>query len=274
MNKYSYTKEVENQAIRLFISGFQVKVIAKKLKLTKSTTRLLLIRNGLKPILRANQYQKIKNNPFLINNELSNYWLGYLISDGNVAKNSNTISFYTSTDLDHLKNIFKFLDTKLKISKNNTCYSIGFSNKEVKEYLISIGITPNKSKTLKLKIELNKDILRGVFDGDGSISQNIPKITCASKDFVKQIEEFLIKNNINPVIGIKDKNKNNCWDIRIKGDDRFKFFELLYKNSTIFMPRKHEKYRTALKKFKVKNIGSIAGNLSYIKEAISSQSKD
>lgn len=267
--KYSYSKEVEIKALELFDSGKTLSEIAQLLNLTKSTSRMLILRNGRIPISKAKRSQRICMNVFEPNTSTSYYWLGWLASDGNVTKNS--INFYSAVDLEHLKKIFIFLKQELKIYKNNSCYAVGFSNKEIAEYVYNIGITPKKSKTLKFNIQLNWDIIRGMFDGDGSISMNIPKITTASYAFVLQFSDFLTFYRIEHTIGIKDKRKNNCWDVRIKGDGRFLFYYYLYNNSDLFLERKKFKYRTALKKFRVKNIGLIAGILPYIQKEISSQ---
>jgi hypothetical protein len=256
----------------MFDNKKTLKEIAQSLNLTKSTARLLIKRSGRTPILKCYQTQRIVINPFLIKNEISDYWLGWLASDGNIYKNS--INFYSGSDLEHLKKIFVFLQKELKIYKNNSCYAIGFSSKEIAKFIIDLGITPKKSRTLKFNIPLTWDIVRGIFDGDGSISLNIPKITTGSYEFVQQLADFLNLHQISYTIGIKDKNKNNCWDIRIKSDGRFLFYYYLYKDATVFLERKKDKYRAALKKFKVKNIGSIAGILPFIQEAISSQAVD
>jgi len=140
--KYSYSKEVEIKALELFDSGKTLSEIAQLLNLTKSTSRMLILRNGRIPISKAKRSQRICMNVFEPNTSTSYYWLGWLASDGNVTKNS--INFYSAVDLEHLKKIFIFLKQELKIYKNNSCYAVGFSNKEIAEYVYNIGITPKK----------------------------------------------------------------------------------------------------------------------------------
>ena len=267
--KITYTKETEQRALELFDSGTNIKEMAKILALTKSTARLLIIRNNRIPISKAIQSQRIKDNPFIQNTDISNYWLGWLASDGNITDNS--LNFYSGVDLEHLKKIFVLLGKELKIYKNKSCYAIGFSNKEIAEYVIKLGIIPKKSKILKMNMPLNWAFVRGVFDGDGSISANLPKITSASIDFIKQLAEFFDFYKIEYTIRIKDKTKPDCYDITIRGDGRWLFYYYLYYNSDIYLERKKDKYRAALEQFKVKNIGLIAGILPFLQEEISSQ---
>ena len=44
-----------------------------------------------------------------------------------------------------------------------------FKNQDIVDYLKQFGIVPNKTFTLELPY-INWNVLRGVFDGDGSIS--------------------------------------------------------------------------------------------------------
>lgn len=126
----------------------------------------------------AYRRQKIKHNPFadLTNNSVQ-YWLGYLCSDGNIKKHGNEIRLVTNKDIDYLKtnftnfvhrtnttlvenkplSIYKYKDNRY----NSTSLTISFSSKEVKEYLIKLGITPNKSLTLKVKFPITYAFLRG-----------------------------------------------------------------------------------------------------------------
>lgn len=275
MAKYSYTKETEQKALDLFDSGSTIKSIGESLSLTKSTARLLIKRNGKVPISKALQSQRVKFNPFNLNSEQSYYWLGYLIADGWVTKNRNSVGIDTMTDPEHLfkiANLIPNINFYTTETKTGTRYSLAFHHRETKEYLLDIGITSTKSKHLYLKIPLNNHILRGIFDGDGCISIGCPKITLGSLTFSKQIQEYLIEHNIDSLCYIKDKKSfTPCYDLRLKGDNRLLFYELLYSNAAIFMKRKKDKYRSALKKFKVKNIGLIAGSLPLVTKVISSQ---
>jgi len=269
--KYSYSKETEEKALHLFEKGCNIKDIASLLKLTKSTARLLILRNGKLPVPRYLQIREINFNPFNQNTQESEYWLGYFIADGSITNKKYGVAIHCKTDPKHLQKYGKFIG-KTKTSINNTkCLSITFNNEDVHSYLKSIGISTKKSKYLDLRIPLTKHMLRGIFDGDGSISQGIPKITIGSENFAKQIQMFLDQNGIESIYYIKDKNKYPCYDLRIKGDYRFLFYKFLYEDAIIYLERKKNNYRSALKKFKVKNIGLIAGILPYIAEEISSQ---
>ena len=104
------------------------------------------------------------------------YIVGLLATDGNLSSDGRHINF-TSKDVQLLKTFKKCLKLKNKIGLKNSGFLkkkypyIQFGDIILYEWLLSIGLTPNKSKTIdKLKIP-NKyffDFLRGCFDGDGS----------------------------------------------------------------------------------------------------------
>lgn len=103
------------------------------------------------------------------------YAIGLIVTDGNLSKTGNRISF-VSKDVEQIKNFNKCLDINIKIgihhsgSTLNKAYRIQFRDKLFYDFLISIGINPVKSKTIKEIIIPDKyyfDFLRGSFDGDG-----------------------------------------------------------------------------------------------------------
>lgn len=102
------------------------------------------------------------------------YAIGLLATDGCLYKDGRHISL-TSLDVEQLNNFNKALNIKVKIStkqagEGRSCTHIQFSDALFHKFLISIGVTPAKSKTIS-EIDLPKkyffDFLRGSFDGDG-----------------------------------------------------------------------------------------------------------
>ena len=105
------------------------------------------------------------------------YVVGIFASDGNLGKDGMYLEV-TSNDRIVLKNVLHILHMEhIKIgTKNNgsgrRSYRIQFKRVRFHAWLLSLGLTPNKSKTIsKLKIpeKLFFDFLRGEWDGDGTI---------------------------------------------------------------------------------------------------------
>jgi len=209
----------------------------------------------------------VEGNPFASMTEQAQYWLGFLAADGNVSTKKNAVSLAIK-DIEHVLKYKHFISSALSEyyrinAAGSTICQITFGNKETKDFLISIGITPNKSKTFKFSIPITGHILRGVFDGDGSVSQNRPKITTGSLYFKKQLEDFYNTIGIKFTTTVKHKIKDrNVFDIWILKESKQDFYNLLYNNATVFLERKKLQYegseykRKSRKKQKV-NSGEV-----------------
>ena len=105
------------------------------------------------------------------------YAIGLIATDGNLGRRFYYINL-TSKDKEQVENFSKCLGVKLTIGRKGRgagmakkYYVIQFKNKIFYSFLLTLGLTPNKSKTLgaiKVPKELFWDFLRGCYDGDGS----------------------------------------------------------------------------------------------------------
>lgn len=104
------------------------------------------------------------------------YAVGLLTTDGSLSKDGRHITF-TSRDREQLGNMMRILGIQVSISKTTSGYTkkevtrIQFGDVSLYEFLLSIGLMPNKTKLLKAVIipdEYFFDFLRGHHDGDGS----------------------------------------------------------------------------------------------------------
>lgn len=104
------------------------------------------------------------------------YATGLMATDGNLSMDGRHLEL-TSKDLDQIENFLACIDRTAKITKKTS----GFTGKEVNRvqfsdvglysFLVSVGLTPNKTKSLgeiKVPDEFFFDFLRGHHDGDGS----------------------------------------------------------------------------------------------------------
>lgn len=103
------------------------------------------------------------------------YAIGLIASDGCVSQKGKHITF-TSKDMEQIVNFQKCLQISVKIGvtvsgyKNSKAFRVQFGDVLFSRFLNNIGITPNKSKTIKkvdIPDQLFFDFLRGMFDGDG-----------------------------------------------------------------------------------------------------------
>lgn len=108
------------------------------------------------------------------------YCIGLIASDGNLSKDGRHISI-TSKDFEIVDNCRKAFKPSAKITKksrggdlgNKRYFLLQFSDAALYKFMQSIGLTPAKSKTIRFVCvpdALFPDFLRGLFDGDGSVS--------------------------------------------------------------------------------------------------------
>ena len=103
------------------------------------------------------------------------YAVGLLTTDGNLSIDERHIDF-TSKDIQLIKTFKKCLGLKNKVGFKTSGFSrkkyfhIQFGDVLFYRWLLKIGLTPHKSKTiggLKIPNKYFFDFLRGHFDGDG-----------------------------------------------------------------------------------------------------------
>jgi len=103
------------------------------------------------------------------------YLVGLIATDGCLSGDGRHIDI-TSKDFQLLETVNEILPRRQKIaSKRNghgqTAYCIQIGDVAMYRWLLQLGLTPRKSKTigrLKVPNKLFADFFRGVFDGDGS----------------------------------------------------------------------------------------------------------
>ncbi|MCX6789615.1 MAG: hypothetical protein NTZ42_03330 [Candidatus Gribaldobacteria bacterium] len=106
------------------------------------------------------------------------YAVGLMATDGNLSKDGRHMDM-TSKDEEMILSFKECFGIKNKIgrksrggSKEKRYFRIQFGDKNFYNFLLSIGFTPTKSKTLgrlMIPCEYFADFLRGCIDGDGNI---------------------------------------------------------------------------------------------------------
>lgn len=102
------------------------------------------------------------------------YWAGFIAADGCVHKTKNRVSIGLSIkDIDHLHKIHHLLGGSIWKNEVKADWSI-YSATVLKEFLLSLNITMQKTFSLRPPLlvleERIRGYIRGYFDGDGSVS--------------------------------------------------------------------------------------------------------
>ena len=208
------------------------------------------------------------NNPNLkehffetIDTEEKAYFLGLLIADGNVFKDNSgrQASISITLDLNDEYMLLKFkevLNTNTNIGHDGRgCGQIAVRSNIMAEDLAKYGIVPRKTLTTYLPQIDEKympHLLRGILDGDGSIravqTEQQNRFAhyigfCGTHQLMEDISNYCKKLNLSVIPKVYDYADKALSDIKIQGkNDMYIFGEHIYKDATIFLIRKKEKY--------------------------------
>ena len=257
------TEELKNEIIKYYLSQpMTLKQVENKFKLSHPTISNIL--------MDIPKYTKAKlNNPNMkehffqkIDNEENAYFLGLLISDGNVFKDNTGRQVSISITLD-LKD--EYLLTKFKeVVNSNTsvghdgrgCGQIAVRSNIMAEDLKQYGVVPRKSYSTYLpqniEDKMMNHLIRGIFDGDGSIQAKLNHDNrflhsfsfCGTHKLMEDISNYCFeKLQLKQKPTVYDYKDRELSEIKIQNkEDMYIFGEWLYKDATIFMNRKKDIY--------------------------------
>ncbi|MEK7603069.1 MAG: LAGLIDADG family homing endonuclease [Patescibacteria group bacterium] len=187
------------------------------------------------------------------------YIVGLMASDGCLQSDGRHLDI-TSVDTDQLENFNQGIGRIMRISEKSnssavTAYRIQFSDVAFYDFLLQVGLTPNKSKTLgKLNIptEYYAPFLRGLFDGDGSCygyyDPRWPTSFVYYVSFSSASPAFLdfISTANRQIIGVKGnsiRNRAHSMSLVYGKADSYLLYKSIYKHSEgLFLNRKRSKW--------------------------------
>lgn len=186
------------------------------------------------------------------------YWLGFLYADGNIHHSSSSWVIELTLqecDINHLIKFSQFLSiNKEPMYREKTkAYRVAFSSCRVAKELINKGCVPKKSLILTfpqydiIPKELMSHFIRGYFDGDGCIS--VQQLVHSIRKHVsllgtKEFLEGLVKEaGLTGTIVKKEKRtESNTYQIALTKGEGNKLLDYMYKNASIYLQRKYDKY--------------------------------
>lgn len=213
-----------------------------------------------------------------IDSENKAYWMGFIWCDGYCVKRIRDrgkieYSFKLSLqelDRHHLEKFkndiesnyeIKFYDTMNSFENSQREARLTFGNQYLGKFLQEkYGLIPHRKDCLKVcdtipKI-FYKDFIRGILDADGSISKYVIHETrnkyslsfTTYKNLLEWIlfalkEENIIENTNRKFYQRHKSRDKECRTLTFSGKPQVeKILNYLYKNSTVFLDRKYEKY--------------------------------
>ncbi len=243
----------------------------------------LVFKVSISPILKILKKNNIKLNSSKkyicdenyfrnINTEDKSYFLGFIYADGcvrirKIFKNKNKANYELRIKI-HIKDIeiLQKFNIKLKSTypihttvgshkKRNMVY-ISIQSKKMVLDLIKHGCVPNKSLILKFPKNIHKKLLRhfirGYFDGDGTVCAKYKKgnTSCSfvgTKSFLKKMEKIINIYFYNKSRKLGKAGRN--FVVYYSGKHIVnKINDYLYKNATIYLQRKKDRFNIIQKR--------------------------
>jgi LAGLIDADG-like domain len=266
-----HSNELIKKIIKMYQEGKGSPTIAKEVSLTFSQVLSILKKNNIKlRTARESAKKTTFNDNFFenIDNEHKAYFLGFILADGSVSdKHPIRLKISIShKDREILDKFNAIMESDVKISsyspkngysRETVLNELIFYSHKIVEDLKNLGIYPNKTSTVnppQIDPSLEKHFWRGVLDGDGHISLYAPrKTTRKSCKMGKPCIEVGICGNILTMnkysayldslnIIHKITSDKSIFRIRISNKFSMTLLDELYKESTIYLDRKYQKY--------------------------------
>lgn len=271
-------KKIDKELIKLLIKDYKelncnLSFLSKKYNLTISTISKYIKKElniysfkqniGKKYLLNENYFE-------VIDTEEKAYFLGFLYADGCNLTNNTSIKLGLQEQDKEILNKFSELvnsNRPLQIDKNEsllkkgknvkTTYIFIINSKKMSDDLIKLGLFHKKTWLLKFPTEeqvpfyLLRHFIRGYFDGDGSISKvkTSKNNSCLNFNIVGNFEfiNSLQSYFVNEIKLNKNKlqyRKTTQIVSLIYGGNTYicKIREHLYKDATIYLKRKFDKF--------------------------------
>lgn len=260
LKKIKYQEKLEQVKV-LYEQGKSQLYIEKELGLTRKTIRELLKSSDIYYKSKSEQWRirygnTLKEDVFETITLESAYWIGMLYTDGHITKTTNCVDLgFHSNDKDHLKKYLGFLhssNTIEKTSNRNFC-RVRIGSERLYKSLQSLGFTNQKSwNAIPPKcLENSRDFWRGCIDGDGGIYNPYSRhgtkqiSICGTLDTIIRFIEFCQNNtNITSKKYPTQKEGKCLFAVSYYGKEAEQIADLLYKDSTIYLERKYNIYKS------------------------------
>lgn len=183
------------------------------------------------------------------------YWLGFLYADGYISTEKNVFGCgLNKKDVGHLHKFIGAIGVNndpIRFDKSTDSYRITLSSDRLVSALMNYGFTSKKSYDstdqpfIACSDEFKKYFILGLWDGDGYVSIGKDNKNLTGVISNNNILLMSISNYVNSVLE-DDFCKVSYFDgyprIRLTGVKAKRFLDWLYKDATVYLDRKYEKY--------------------------------
>lgn len=234
-----------SEIIALYIQGVSNKELSKITGLHRGSIQRILKKANI-PLHKNKTNVKLNHTFFSKYTADSCYWAGFILADGNLRKNRNTLSIkLAKKDTGHLDLFLKAISSIGYTKKEyKQCDAVYLNCDEYKRDLMTMyDIFPTKTYIAdfseKIPQKYYSHFIRGIFDGDGCIThtttitiniigtvQLVDRISSIFYDIGIRLQS---KNKKPP---IQKKSKNRIGAIHYYGKNAISILNYLYDDST------------------------------------------
>jgi intein/homing endonuclease len=199
-----------------------------------------------------------------IETEEEAYWLGFILADGcNIDNQMIRVDIKDANHLEKLSDLIyngeKPIHTRDLGFGPVYCFHCGVL--DVVHNLNEHGVVPRKSKIAKLPIikdDMYRHFIRGLFDGDGSLSFSMDKnyrrytfSIVGNQELIMGVRDILLKE---VPINVSHGKMKMIYRLYVKGNQQIMtLLDWLYQGSKIHLDRKFDKFQEMLYYYREKN---------------------
>lgn len=247
----------------MYKEGKLLKEIGKQVNLHYSTVSNIIKENNFTRPNNNRVNKRIKSDYFSkIDSQEKAYWLGFLFTDGSVDHYGPTGRVriqLQKEDREILEKYKECLGLDCKIIEDNRyksgLCSVEFTDEQIFDDLVNFGIIPNKTYEChhipyeKIPSNFLIAFIRGLYDGDGGLSMSEDCSTDVTLGFTSYYESVVqdFQTLVDNLINKSNHNKNfftSAWHTQWRGRLQvLSILDILYKDSTIHLNRKYQKYK-------------------------------
>lgn len=254
-NPDNLLKDKSEKVLKLHNQGWSNSQIAKEVGHSQSQVNILL--NKLGAAKREWKYSVNESFFEKIDSEEKAYVLGWMYADGNVTDDGRWRISLKESDLSIIEKIKDVVVYTGPVHQRDGMAEICVSRKKMCDDLCALGCVPRKSLILefpsmdRVPFDLLNHFMRGVYDGDGSLSLKNGKYL--SSCLVSSVSFNMSWSEILSAMGIRHKTyykKGKPNSPHLMTTSRFeseKLCRFLYEGATICLKRKKDIYLKHLK---------------------------
>lgn len=181
--------------------------------------------------MRGSGRNNTLENKFLERTPESDYWLGYIFADGHINYSKRQYSIQLASEKQYVIDKFKQWYNSDRVHEHSWNYTLNggtvkqmhtvyFNSKSIASWFHNVlNISNKKHHNLNPNIDLNWDIIRGFFDGDGSSAKGEWQLKSCSHKWLERIQKFLQSYGIKSTLKL---SYLDCWGLFVYDKENVK----------------------------------------------------